>query len=339
MAVDIVSLSFKVDSRDIKKGRVELTALEGAAVKTEKAAKNMEKQFHKANNASNLLARGIALITASLGIRELVNYADTWKLINGRLGLVTNGTGNLIAVQNRLFDIAQRSRVRLSETVDLYSRIARSTKELGKSQLDTLAVTEAINKSLIVSGSSAESSNAAIIQLGQGFASGALRGQELNSVMEQTPRLAEAIAAGMGLTIGQLRKQGAEGKLTAEVVFNALLGQREAIEKEFKKMPITIGQSLIMIKNSFLKYLGTADDEKSISSRVANGIKKIAENFEGAAKAAIVFIGSGIALYLPKIALEIKAITLAMVKNPFGLMITVLMHVVWMYILQSLENI
>src|SRR5690606_18736649 len=125
-----------------------------------------------------------------------------------RLSLVTSGTEQLVRVQNELFAVAQSTRAPLVDTVDLYGRMARATQELGVSEGQLLTVTNAINQAIVISGASASSAQAALIQLGQGFAAGALRGEELNSVLEQTPRIAQAIADGMRVSVGELRRLG-----------------------------------------------------------------------------------------------------------------------------------
>lgn len=176
-------------------------------------------------------------------ISPAIKSLDELKNATGRLKLVTEDTKELIKAQQELFKISNNSRVSFTQSVDLYARLGRSLKDLSPSQDKMLQVTEAINKSLIVSGASATSAEAALTQLGQGLAAGALRGEELNSVMEQTPRLAEAIAKGMNVGLAGLRKLASEGKVTSEVVFNAILSQKEALAEEFAQMPLTVSQS------------------------------------------------------------------------------------------------
>lgn len=204
------------------------------------------------------------------GIAKVVQITDKYAGLQGRLSLVTNSTEELTTAQNELYDIAQRSRVGYDTTIDLYTRLARSTKDsLAPSQKDLLTVTEAINKALIVSGSAGESANAALIQLGQGMGSGTLRGEELNSVLEQTPRLAQMIADGMGITVGQLRSLGQEGKLTSRAVFEALLSQAETIDKEFSRMPITVEQSMTLMRNAFDRVVVEANQASEATTTLS----------------------------------------------------------------------
>ena len=114
-----------------------------------------------------------------------------------------------------------------------------------------------------------------MLQLGQGFASGTLRGQELNSVMEQTPRLSQAIADGMGVTIGELRKLGEEGKLTSKSVYDAILNQKDAIEKEFAQLPATVAQNMIVFGNTMMDVVGEIDKATGATQSLGNNISKV----------------------------------------------------------------
>jgi tape measure domain-containing protein len=263
MATDIASLKIKVDTKDFNKASMELDRLEGSG--------------KRAENSLGKLPGIFKAIAASMAIREAIQYADTMKLIEGRLSLVTSSASELTKVQKELFDISQRSRVGFADTADLYARMARSTEALGYTSEQLLGITETISKSFIVSGSSAQAANAAIVQLGQGFASGTLRGEELNSVMEQSPRLAQAIADGMDVTIGQLRQLGADGKLTAETVMNALSSQGDAIRKEFAQMPQTVGQSVTQIGNSVMVLVGEFDKAAGSTDELSGGLSNFSK--------------------------------------------------------------
>ena len=268
MAMDITTLGISVDSRQVKQADKNLYNLSRTSSKAERSTKSLSTAF---GALKTVIGAYLTLSTA----KSIANTADSFSLMEGRIRLVTYSTGELLTVQKELLDISNETRIGLDSTVDLYSRLSRSTKSLGVSQREVLDVTEAINKSFIISGSSAESANAAIIQLGQGLASGTLRGDELNSVLEQSTRLAEAIAKGMGVTIGQLRALGAEGQITAEKVFNAIKTQGGAIEAEFAKMPLTIGQSLIQVENAWITLIGAFDKETGASSTVAKAFSYI----------------------------------------------------------------
>ncbi|NTW98523.1 MAG: tape measure protein [Geobacteraceae bacterium] len=235
------------------------------------------------NVSCSALSRFNSLLTIgsiAYGAKQLIDIADKYSQLDGRLRLVTKSTEDLHTAQTGLYKIAQETRVGYEDTVDLYTRLARSSSQLGLSQTDLLSITESINKALIVSGASGDSAAAALMQLGQGLASGTLRGEELNSVMEQTPRLAQMIADGLGITIGQLRQYGKDGKLSAEEVTKALLSQAEKINGEFKQMPETVGQALTRLVTAFKDVVNETNKAASSTSSVADKINELTRYLE-----------------------------------------------------------
>lgn len=219
-----------------------------------------------------------AAFGAYIGLRTAKSFIDTADAaaeLEGKLRLVTGSTAELNDVQGQLFDVAQKTRGSLEGTVDLYSRLARSTKSLGVSNEQLLSVTESVNKAVVISGSSAASANAALFQLGQGLAAGALRGEELNSVMEQTPRVAQAIADSLGIGIGELRKYGQEGKITSRVVINAFKSQADVLDQEFAQMPRTVGQALTQLGNQWLVTVGQVNTASGAASELAGAIDQV----------------------------------------------------------------
>jgi tape measure domain-containing protein len=208
---------------------------------------------------------------AFASVVQLVRVADEINTLNARLRLVTRSQEEFNRAQVALFDLAQRTRSSLGETVDLYTRIAQSTKDAGVGQETLLQVVETINQAVQLSGASAQAANAALVQLGQGLGSGTLRGEELNSVLEQTPALADAIAKGMGITRGELRKYGEEGKITGEAVINALKSQRDEVRANFEQLPLTVGQAFTRLRNAGTQLVG-AFDQASAGTRGLAGI-------------------------------------------------------------------
>lgn len=246
------------------------------------------------------LGRNFAMLRASFlsvfagtAVRSIVQAADTYSNLNARLALVTKSTAEFTFAQEALFAMAQQTRTGLQQTSDLFGTLSRSTESLGVSQGAVLAVTETINKALAVSGTSAGNAAAALVQLGQGFASGVLRGEELNSVLEQAPRLARAIADGMGVPLGKLRELGKAGQLTAEQVFNALRGQGDAIAAEFDRLPLTVGGAVQQVQNSLVLLVGAAagatDAQQALAkaaSEAAGWIAEVAKEIKRGAEGA-----------------------------------------------------
>lgn len=203
--------------------------------------------------ATGRLQVALGGLAVGFAVREFVRMADTMTVLRGRLRLVTSGTEELARVEQQLFRVAQETRASFESTIDLYARVGRSSAELGLTSERLVGVTRTINQAIQVSGASATEASAGLVQFAQGLASGALRGDELRSVLEQMPRLAQAIADGMGVTIGQLRELGTEGALNAQTVIKALEGQADIIASEFAQIPRTVGQAMTQLNNDLIR--------------------------------------------------------------------------------------
>lgn len=233
--------------------------------------------------ASQALARYAAVAASAFGLGQLAQVADSWTNISNRLRLVTDSSESFARAQADVLRIAQATRQPLDATAELYQRIAMNQDALGLSGQEMARVVETISKTMVISGTSAAGAQAALVQLGQAFASGTLRGEELNSVLEQAPALAQAIAKGLGVTVGQLREMGKEGQLTAQQVISALQRQSGAVDEAFGSMEVTIGQAMTNLRTAFQVFVGQSADVSGASSAIAEAINLIARNMDAIA--------------------------------------------------------
>ena len=266
-------LVLAVDSTDIDRGERSLKKLDSAAAKTERETKNLTRATDQMSGAYRGLRTVLATVGAGLLVRELVQASDTYTELRSQIKLVTDSQEELNAVFAESYELANDTRGSLEGTVQLYTKLARSTEELGLANDELFTITKAVNQSFVVSGASAQEAEGAIRQLAQGMASGTLRGDELNSVMENSPRLAKAIAEGLGVTIGELRQLGADGKITAESITTALLSTAGSIDREFQDMERTVGQSLQQLQNDLLVTFGQTDTSEF--SEAIDGVRSI----------------------------------------------------------------
>jgi len=235
---------------------------------------NLTQAGGKAASAMKSLA---VTLGAAFGVREVMQAAEAYTTISNRLSLVTKSSDELYAAQSDLFEIAQRTRSPLEATAEVYQRLAQNAGALGLSLSEVGDTTETINKLMVISGTSAQASEAALTQLGQAFASGRLQVEELNSVMQQAPALAMAIADGMGVTVGELRKLGEQGKITSLAVVDALKLQSDAVDKQFAQMAKTLGDAKTTIVNSFINIVGQMDKATGASSAIADSIVNLSK--------------------------------------------------------------
>ncbi|MDC9761451.1 tape measure protein [Proteus mirabilis] len=229
----------------------------------EQRLNRMDSSFNRTSQSVNNTERSMqslskvaAALTGYLSVSMVASYSEAWTELNNKLSNSVRASESLIDVTQRVFDISQATRSSLDATATLYARLERGTREYNTSAEDLAKLTSIINQGFIVSGATAQEAENAIIQLSQGIASGVLRGEEFNSVAEQGSRLMVALADSLGVSIGQLRKMAAEGKLTTDVVVKGLLSQGDAIGKEFAKTTRTMSQAFQEAGNNLTKFLG-----------------------------------------------------------------------------------
>lgn len=225
----------------------------------------------------NFLRRALLTLGGALSAREVIRLADSFTLTQARIRLVTSSTEELSRAQRDLFGVAQETRSSFDATAELYSRVARNSTRLGLSQSQLINITRTVSQAITVSGVSAQAANAAIVQLGQALGSDELRGDELRSVLEQTPRLAQALADGLGVTIGQLRELGRAGAISTERVIRALQSQAPLLASEFSQIPLTFGGALTQLRNSLQLFVGRANESTNAINFLAEGISNIAD--------------------------------------------------------------
>lgn len=230
---------------------------------------------------------------------QIIGLADEARMLDARLKLATTSAQEYAQAQQDVNAIADRTRAPLSATTDLYGKMAVAMRELGRDQADAAVATEAIAQTLKLSGASAQSSQGALQQFGQALAAGTLRGDEFNSVMEAAPRLAQALAEGLGVPRGALRALAEQGKLTADQVVGALLSQREKLAAEYAQMPITVSDSLINVRNEFMRLVAGFDKATGATNAISGALGTLADHMGAVAAAAglvtSVMAGRGVA--------------------------------------------
>lgn len=238
---------------------------------------NTKRAFDEVNGQietmnSRLAAAGKALVgvfsvSAITGaVRGIANAADSYNLMNARLKLATGSQEEFNTAQGELRRIAAATQTPLESLATLYGRISRPLKEAGRSQADILKVTEAVATSFRVSGASAQEAENGVIQFAQALGSGALRGDEFNSVAEQAPRLMQALAESLNVPVGALKDMAAQGLLTADVVTTALVEQLGTLRSEAEALPATVGGAMTELSDRWTEAIGKADVQPLIDA-------------------------------------------------------------------------
>ncbi|HAJ2689101.1 tape measure protein [Escherichia coli] len=277
-----------MDTAGILQGRRDIDAalngLNGSMGRLEAGLNRTERSLSSIEGTMSSLTGVAKALIAALSVQQVGAYAQAWQDLSNKLANAVRDSvppfETLADVTERVFDISQKTRSGLDATATLYARLERSTRSYGVSVEDITRLTTIINQGFVVSGSTAEEASNAIIQLAQGLASGALRGDEFNSVNEQGNRLMIALADSMNVSIGALRNMAAEGKLTTDVIVNGLLSQGDKIGQEFAKTTATISQSLEIANNNITKFFGENATVKTGVKIFSDSVISLSENLD-----------------------------------------------------------
>lgn len=256
----------------------ESAASVAAAAKDEAAAatKRLQEQENMAQSVTNSLTSSVLRLVASYvsiqGLKKAVDLSDSLVSMRARLDRMNDGLQTTQELETMIYQSAQRSRGSFTDTMGLASQLGTMAGDAFSSSKEIVQFAEQLNKQLALSGASGSSAQAAILQLEQGLASGVLRGDELNSVMEQAPALAKSIADYMQVSVGELREMGSQGQITADIVKNALFAAAKDTNAEFEKTPMTWAQVWTVASNTAVRAL---DPLLTAINWVANNIQTI----------------------------------------------------------------
>lgn len=279
------------------------TRLTATAQAARQTATEMEWAGKQVDQMRNYLAGFLAL----QGVSKLREYSDAYTDLQNRLRLVTDNQRDLAAATDAVFTIANRTSQAVGSVGTVYQRFSQNSKELGLNMAQVARLSETVAKAVAVSGASAASADAALVQFGQALASGTLRGEELNSVMEQTPGLAAAIARGMGITIGELRAVAAEGQITSAKLVDALQKASSSVDTQFETRVKTIGQSFVELNNALTLYVGSASNASGASTAIASAISTLSANLDTLAAAALALGAGAMARLIAQLGLKTVA--------------------------------
>ena len=212
-----------------------------------------------ATRAANSLTGSIRNLAGAFvglqGIRTLFGWSDQMTASRARLDMMNDGLQTTKELQDMIFQSAMRARGSYMETMGFVAKLGTLAGNAFSSNQEIVAFAEQINKQMVLSGTHTWEAQAAMLQLTQGLASGVLRGEELNSVLEQTPMIAQTIAKYMGVTTGEMREMASQGLVTAEVVKNAMFWAADETNAAFENMPLTWAQAWTMAQNIAIRAL------------------------------------------------------------------------------------
>ena len=300
-----------------------------AALRLQQAQDRVAQSSQRAASSIMSFVRGAAaLVGVGLSTQAILQSADAYTVLQNKLQNVSETAAQTDEITNRLFETANRTRTPVQETAQAFTRFDMALKNLGKSQDDSLRLTETVNKMLVVSGATANEAGSALLQLSQAFNKGKLDGEEFRSVMELMPNAADAIAKSIGVTRGELLKLAPEGKITAQVMLDAFTAAAAGIDEKFGKTVPTLSQAMTVLRNNATQTFGEMNKSLGITAGLSNALIFLAENMKALAVAAaiagaalLVAFGPTLVAAIGSAASAVWAFTAALAANPIGLLV------------------
>lgn len=253
-----------------------------------KSLRNTDTAARGASKATLAFSGALATLASLNTARSLQRTADSYTSLQNKIRTTIDDTSKLGDVTDRLFNISNKSLTSIGATTSLYQKLSLATKGLNRDQSELFRVIETVAKSTALANDGAQSASAALTQLGQAFGGDfKASSQEFNSILEQTPALGEAIADGLGVAVPQLKRLGEQGLLSSELVFNSLLKVSDSVDKNFGNVVATVDNSLSILDNAFIKYIGEADKAIGVTKSISESIQALALNFDEVADSVI----------------------------------------------------
>jgi tape measure domain-containing protein len=260
----------------------------------------------------------LAGLVSARVLRDTIMLADSYANMLNRLRVVTDGTWELNAAMTAVYKMSRETRTSLEANIDMYSRIAINTKQMGLQMKDVVRFATQLNHAIILSGVTAREAQWGMVQFSQGLAAGALRGDELRAVMEQLPIVTQTLTRYLGIGRGELRKWAFEGRVTTQVIIDAFNDAEKSLRERFEKRIPTVDQALTVLHNSLTRFTGSMDQAIQGTGSLAVGILWVADNMDHFGRILILVgtaLGSLFLVNLYKTLVGMKLFNLAWLKS------------------------
>lgn len=285
-----------------------IQGLSRAERQTRQSTENMSQDYNLVGKTIGELKNSVVGYMAGIvSVGAAIAKMDSYTGLQNRLKLVTTSQAELNQAMQDTFSIAQATGQSWDSTAQVYQRFADNAKRLGITFQETAVLTDTVARAIAISGGSAASAEAALVQFGQALASGVLRGEEFNSISEQAPGLLKAIATGLNVNIGELRKMANEGELTADVVIKSLNAAKSSVDTLFGKTDFTIGMSFTQLNNALTEFVGEAGKSSGGAQLISGSIQGLAANLDAVTNVAMVGTAFYVGSYIPALSASVVA--------------------------------
>lgn len=293
-------------------------AMKKAVGVTNQRAREIESRWKSMNSSiAGAISGPLAGIGAALSVREITQYADAWTRARNIIAAAAQSSGVQARSLEELKVGADDARQSLESYSQLYASLIRAASGVARSEEEIATATNLVAKAMKAGGAGVQEQQAAIQQLGQALSSGVLQGDELRSLRENAPVLADAIAKEFKVTIGELKDLGAEGKLTSDRVFRAIINAQAGIESQFDKTNQTISDGLTTLGNSVTEFVGKLFESTGATKAINTVLGALAGSVESVAAAAAAAGALILSAYVPAIVRATAATALMVATNPF----------------------
>ena len=295
---------------DASRAKDETEALKRKLKGIETQGKKTNKSLSSMVSSINIFRTAISALVVGTGISGIVKMADSYTNLNSRIKLVTDSTEEHTKVLNGLDAIASVTFSSLEANAQLYNRISTSMEHYNITAEQTLAITEGVAHTFRISGATAQESASGLIQFSQGLAAGRFQGDELRNILEGNISMQRIFAKAMGTTTAELKKLGAEGKITAAKVLPELIRNMEELRKQSAKVSPTISAGFQILTNKLTLFIGEINKATDVSKGFGRILEFIANNLE---KLAVVLATVVSAALLGKLASGLSLVTTRLV--------------------------
>ncbi len=254
---------------DIEKAVKDMRRMSGEIEKQGSSGKRTKKSLDGLGQGYQHLAAAVgAYLSVATAVKAL-KIADDYSILQRRIKTATRETGDYVAVSKELYQISQRNGTALKDTVDIFQRLSLQAKALGVSNDEVLRLTDTVQKLGVIGGSSQAAMSAGLMQFSQAMASGTVRAEEINSIMENLPELAVRIEKGLKFLPGTLKQAVNEGKVLSRDVFQAILEMAPEVAREFRDIPMDLQRATQLLETSFAQVFNSLEKSHGIVDSMA----------------------------------------------------------------------
>lgn len=305
-----------------------------AAIRQQQAQARLDQTLNGSASAARNASTGIvgyvkslaSLAAAFTALKGALNFANEYTVVNNKIKTVTDSVGQQETLLKRLYETSIQTSTGIDTVTQAFIRFDRPMAAMGKSQEETIRLITTINKELANTGATTTEAASAVLQLGQAFGSGLLQGDEFRSLAENMPTLLDAVAKAMGVTRGEVKKLGSDGKITSEVLLKALTDMQAKTDETYAKTQQTVPQAMQNIKTALTLAIGEMDKALGVTENLAKGLNFLAQNMGYVGVAAAVLgvallavFGAPLLAALSAATGAVISFTVALTANPIGL--------------------